>query len=38
MGEEAIVSLFELRFHAYMLGSERVYAMMRDIKVQVFAL
>jgi hypothetical protein len=29
VGDEAIVSLFELRFHAYMLGSERVYAMSR---------
>ena len=30
VGEEAIAGLFGGRFHAYMLGSERVYAIPRE--------
>jgi len=30
VGEEPIARLFGTRFHAYMLGSERVYAIARE--------
>jgi hypothetical protein len=31
VGEDAIASLFAGSFHAYMLGSKRVYAMARRV-------